>query len=197
MRMKLLVIAGTALIVLTGVVMVGLVEELDAVTADVVHLDGFADQARLVSLVGSDTGALVIAIMAGVVFAVVDRRVILLLVLVAVFIGALALTNLLKSVADRPGPKTVLAGGVSGRAYPSAQTAQATAVVGTIAVLASRRRDGKFRESALLFAGVVVVGVGLSRMLLGHHWLTDVVGGVLVGLVWVGLVEAGLEGVER
>ena len=40
----------------------------------------------------------------------------------------------------------------------------------------------------LVAGGVFVVAMGLSRVFLGHHWLSDVVMGWVLGLAWLCVV---------
>jgi membrane-associated phospholipid phosphatase len=47
------------------------------------------------------------------------------------------------------------------------------------------------RVAALGSALSFVLAMGLSRVFLGHHWLTDVVAGWLLGLFWVIVVVTG------
>jgi hypothetical protein len=43
---------------------------------------------------------------------------------------------------------------------------------------------------ALALATVLIVGVGISRIYLGAHWLSDVLGGYLAGALWLLLLVA-------
>ena len=61
----------------------------------------------------------------------------------------------------------------------------ATIVFGFFAVLIARELPGRQRVWPYLVAGVVVALLGFARLYLGAHWLSDVVGGMLLGIVWL------------
>lgn len=105
---------------------------------------------------------------------------------VALALGALGLATGLKASFGlaRP-PETLHASPVDGLGFPSGHALGATVVWGSVAVLADRWT----RRRRLAAAAVVVAAVALSRVLLGVHYLGDVVAGVAVGaaFLWGGL----------
>ena len=78
--------------------------------------------------------------------------------------------------------------------FPSGHTAAAVAMYGSLALLAfERARAALIRGLFLLLAVVIPVAVALARVYRGMHWLSDVLGGALLGGVWL---WAALRGVR-
>ena len=108
--------------------------------------------------------------------------------------GSVLITVLGKDLAGRARPPMSLAVAPleTSPSFPSGHTLNATVVLGVSAYLVMLGR--RHLRSKLLVGSVVVVFVvamGLSRVWLGHHWLTDVIAGWLVGLAWLGTVVTG------
>jgi membrane-associated phospholipid phosphatase len=77
------------------------------------------------------------------------------------------------------------AGAAGGSAYPSGHATAATLFAASCAwALASRTRPGWLRRGVCAAAVVYAAAVGWSRVWLGVHWPTDVIGGWLYGLAW-------------
>jgi undecaprenyl-diphosphatase len=73
-------------------------------------------------------------------------------------------------------------------AFPSGHAMTATVVCGLLLWLLHRRGVGRaVWYTALALAGICVLGVGLTRVWLGVHWPTDVLGGWLLGALVVAL----------
>ncbi|GGV22787.1 phosphatase PAP2 family protein [Streptomyces griseoflavus] len=71
-------------------------------------------------------------------------------------------------------------------AFPSGHAMTATVVCGLLLWLVHRHGPGRaLRRAALAVAVVSVTGVGLTRVWLGVHWPTDVLGGWLLGALVV------------
>ncbi len=108
-------------------------------------------------------------------------------VLIVAFPSGLALELFLKAVVDRPRP--VLAAGF-GSSFPSGHVLAAAAFWGLVPpwiYLVTRRRWAWALSAGL--AGIVLVLVGLSRVVVGAHWPSDVIGGYLGGAVFLVAAE--------
>ncbi|MEU4601226.1 phosphatase PAP2 family protein [Nocardia sp. NPDC023988] len=72
--------------------------------------------------------------------------------------------------------------------YPSGHSLGSAAVGGVVAIaLVPRLRRVWVRRTAVGVAVVFPIAVGLSRVYLGVHWITDVLAGWIVGLLWLTL----------
>lgn len=112
------------------------------------------------------------------------------LFLLLAFGGAALAGDVLKELVGRPRPPDALAvASASGMAFPSGHVTQATVAYGALAYVHSPLVR-LWAAKVALWAGalVVVVLVAASRVYLGVHWLTDVVGGMALGATWLGIV---------
>jgi undecaprenyl-diphosphatase len=112
-----------------------------------------------------------------------------LLVLVLALAGAVALTDVVKPLVGRVRPASgpLVAGG--GFAFPSGHATQSVAVYGALAYLvAGWVRTWKSKVGLWTVALALVLMVGFSRVYLGVHWTTDVLGGYALGAVWLAAV---------
>ncbi|HEU4813576.1 MAG TPA: VTT domain-containing protein [Xanthomonadaceae bacterium] len=91
------------------------------------------------------------------------------------------LTAWLEAVIEMPRPETA----VAGFGFPSVAVTMATITFGFFAVLIARELPGRDRVWPWLVAGVTVAALGFARLYFGAHWLSDIAGGVLLGIVWL------------
>ncbi len=69
--------------------------------------------------------------------------------------------------------------------FPSGHTLNATVLTTVVVYLVLIETTAAWQRSLAITLGTLFVGaMGLSRVFLGHHWLTDVLAGWLIGLAW-------------
>lgn len=106
------------------------------------------------------------------------------LFLATVLLGVVVINNGLKLIVDRERPDVTHLVGASGSSFPSGHSAAAAAAWFAFALVLSRHWARRGRAVASAVAAVIAVAVAASRALLGVHWLTDVLAGLMVGWGW-------------
>lgn len=116
------------------------------------------------------------------------------LLMVCATAGSLTLTALGKELTARARPPAAQAVPPleTSASFPSGHTLNAvlvTAIIGYLVLLHVRRR----RARVITWCGLALFAtlIGLSRIYLGHHWLTDVIAGAAVGGAWAMAVILG------
>ena len=111
-----------------------------------------------------------------------------------VLVGIVVVNNALKWTIDRERPDIDQLVGSAGSSFPSGHTATAAAVWAAVALVLGldRRRRGRVALAAAAIG--IACAVAASRALLGVHWLTDVLAGLVVGWAWFLLVALAFGG---
>jgi membrane-associated phospholipid phosphatase len=116
---------------------------------------------------------------------------------ILVFTATSQSKNLMKSILATPRPPaSVRLAEVSGYAFPSGHAADAFAVWVMLAMVMFAGRSRRVVLSALSVAVAISLLVGETRLYLGVHWLTDVLGGFALAAFWVALGTAALVAVR-
>ena len=99
--------------------------------------------------------------------------------------GSETFTYLGKLAFQRPRPETAVYAEYS-FSFPSGHATIAVAFYGFLTYLLIRLVPNWKRKVNLFFAGILIIlAIGLSRLYLGEHYLSDVWGGYLVGAMWL------------
>jgi len=102
------------------------------------------------------------------------------------------IVDVLKNTFERPRPD--FAGNVEGWSFPSGHAAGAMTTYGMLAYLVALRWP-EYRARWLPIAGLwfIILAVGLSRMVLGAHYFSDVLGGYFLAVTYISFCIAGIE----
>jgi undecaprenyl-diphosphatase len=113
--------------------------------------------------------------------------------------GGMVLNVILKNVFARARPhfdNPILT--LTSHSFPSGHTMAATCFYGALCVFAvSNLKTWTGRVLTILVAGSLILLVGFSRIYLGAHYLSDVMGAIAEGLVWLAFCLTAVNVVTR
>lgn len=197
-RMTLLLVAAVLLaapfaFILDQVISSGPLSRADRDIADSMHIEACSNTlavgaARVISFLGSTSWdvALVVVVVIILLFRREERLAIFVVVTTAT--GSLLNSGVKMFVdRDRPALSGCFLGANTGQSFPSGHTMNTTIVYGALVLVFLSLIRRTWRPVLLGSYAAWVIAMGWSRMVLGAHYLSDVLGGAVLGLAWLAI----------
>jgi len=105
----------------------------------------------------------------------------------AIIFGAI-LIRVLKISLQIPRPDPTLFSDASYYSFPSAHSTMSMLVYGFLSIIICREINPARRYHVYVGAGILISLIAMSRLYLGAHWFSDVIGGLSLGLIWIMLL---------
>ncbi len=102
-------------------------------------------------------------------------------------LGSRACVMALKFGLQRHRPASIYSG-LESYSFPSGHATSSMVTYGFLAFLICLRQPWRVRVPVLALTTMAVAAIGLSRLYLGMHWLSDVAAGLVLGLSWITLL---------
>ena len=189
---------------------------LMAIVLVMIHTNsGFARLDRSVSLFGAhhatalstrllriytQLGGALVIVPLGVIVATAEairqRSIAIVAFLTLVVGGQFLVANVIKSIVNRVRPNFDQLTGFSGPSFPSGHAVAAAACLAAFALVIGRRRSLRVRAILAGLAVGLATGIACCRVMLGVHWLTDVLGGLALGWAWFALCSVAFGGYQ-
>src|SRR5450432_220578 len=152
---------------------------------------------KAVTWLGSD-GVLWTVILASAAVLAIRRRWRLAIYLLVTGAGALVLDPILKALVGRLRPVVAhpIAHG-TGDSFPSGHSLGSIVCYGAIYLVFLPATRGRWRTVFTTATVALIALIGISRILLGVHFLSDVIGAWAVGIVWLGITAFAFELTRR
>lgn len=152
---------------------------------------------KAVTWLGSD-GVLWTVVGVTVIVLAIRRRWRLAIYLLVTGAGAIVLDPILKSLVGRLRPVVAhpIAHG-TGDSFPSGHSLGSIVCYGAILLVFLPAARGRWRTAFVTAIVALIALIGISRILLGVHYLSDVIGAWAIGITWLGLTAFAFELTRR
>ncbi|AZB43639.1 phosphatase PAP2 family protein [Bacillus sp. FJAT-42376] len=146
------------------------------------------DIMKFLSWAGSGTIVFILAVLSLLIFRKILMHRSEVLLYVTVVLGSAMLNQILKLLFHRPRPDFHRLSSAQGFSFPSGHSMEAVAFYGILAfILWKHLKSRRGKNLLVLFSILMIAGIGLSRIYLGVHYPSDVLGGYLCSICWLTL----------
>lgn len=156
-----------------------------------INIWGFGELMMFLSVIGDPPFSILLVSVFGILFFIKNKRLDAAAILFSSFVG-IALSQMFKALVDRPRPDGELVLRLvteTSGSFPSGHVLFFISLFGVLLYLTySKLKTSIIRSSLIgaLAAGILLIGV--SRIYLGVHWFSDVLGSYLIGTIWLYIV---------
>ena len=116
------------------------------------------------------------------------------LFLLVAMVGSVVLNESLKLLFHRPRPQLLWAQVQPEYSFPSGHAMNSLVFYGALALIAGVLWGRRVGVVAMALAILLAIAIGTSRIYLGYHYFTDVVGGLFAGAGWLLIMVLALGG---
>src|SRR3989344_5266892 len=147
---------------------------------------------RLITLMGNGPAVGIIVIALSLYGYLIGKRHSPLLLVISTF-GGIIISKLLKILVAGPRPDPSLINQIShflgSDSFPSGHVLTAISLYGFILYIAyTQLKKSLVRKFIIGFCLSIILLMGVSRIYLGAHWFSDVLGAYLIGFVWLSVI---------
>jgi undecaprenyl-diphosphatase len=104
--------------------------------------------------------------------------------------GSLVINGTMKVLFERPRPQLPYANVLPDYSFPSGHTMNGLTFYVALALILWSVFGRRVGLTSIIVAFVLGIGIGISRIYLGYHYFTDVVGGIFAATTWLLIVGA-------
>lgn len=109
------------------------------------------------------------------------------------------LNRILKLIVARERPNVLRLVSESGYSFPSGHAMVSMGFYGFLIYLSYKNiRNKKIKYPLIIFLSILILLIGISRIYLGVHYATDVIGGFIIGIVYLFIyIKFAYKGIPR
>jgi len=107
--------------------------------------------------------------------------------------GAALLSGFTKVLVNRVRPVMIVpVDRAEGGSFPSGHALTSIVAMGVLVLVLLPSLSRKWQPLLVTAAAVVVIAIGFSRLILGLHYLSDILGGWIIGAAWLCIAAGAL-----
>lgn len=175
-------------LVLTILVKKGKMDHIDEVIFNFIigfKSSGMTTFMDVVSTIASTKGVIAIALVLTIILAIKKELKPIIFILFGTGLGAGSM-KVIKEIIKRPRPEWRWTP-ESGYSFPSGHTISSYMLYGVISLLLLNKVNKKWKYPLVVFLMIFVVLIGISRIYLGVHYFSDVLGSILLGSAYLSI----------